>query len=508
LDTLETDVEARGRLAHLEPVGVIDIGSNSVRLVVYEGLTRSPAPLFNEKVLCGLGRSVATKGRLNAEAKERALAALERFATIARILEVRDVHVLATAAVREAADGAEFIRASEKACGFPIRVLSGEEEARFAADGIRMGFKDPDGLAGDLGGGSLELIEIEGGKLNGATTLPLGGLRLLDMSNGDRERAARLVDDNLRRIEWAGRGRGRPFYAVGGTWRTLGRLHMAETNYPLRVTHGYRMRTAEAIEFCGRIARGKKFGALKDFDEVSSARRETMPFGALVLQGILERVAPSELIVSVFGIREGLLYGQLTPEERARDPLLAFCADYAQLRSRSPGHARELCHWTDRLFQAPGPEETAGERRLRYAACLMSDIGWRAHPDYRGEQSLNVIAHAALSGIDHPGRIFLALSVYFRHSQQMKDELGARLTGLVPKRTIRRARLLGAAIRTAHMLSIGMGGVIDKTSLAYEGDRLVLTIPARLRPLDGERLRRRFAVLAELLDRRAEVRVA
>jgi exopolyphosphatase / guanosine-5'-triphosphate,3'-diphosphate pyrophosphatase len=495
-----------GRLSHLEPIGVIDIGSNSVRLVVYEGLTRSPTPLFNEKILCGLGKSIASRGRLGTEAKERALQALSRFKTIAGILNVRDVRVLATAAVREATDGPEFIALAEQACGVKLTVLTGQQEAEYAAAGILMGFADPDGLAGDLGGGSLELIDIKKRTLAGAMTLPLGGLRLMDVSGGERDKAERIVEDTLKRAELLARGRGRPFYAVGGTWRAIARLHMAETNYPLRVTHGYRIKTSDAVDLCGKLAKGKKLATIKSVEDASGPRHKVIPFGAMVLEGLLKRIQPSELIISVFGIREGLLYQLLDPAEQDKDPLLAFCSDYARLRSRAPDHAQELCDWTDSLFAGQGPDETLEERRLRHAACILSDIGWRAHPDYRGEQSLNVIAHAALSGIDHPGRAFLALSVYFRHSGQVKDELGERLTGMVSKRAIKRARILGAAIRTAHMLSIGMAGVIRRTTLAYDGPKIVLGLPAALRPLDGERLRRRFTALADLLERPCEIR--
>lgn len=500
------DILVRGRFAHLDPIGVVDIGSNSVRLVVYEGPSRAPTPLFNEKVLCGLGRSIASKGKLGAEARERALNALARFRSIVEVLKVKSVHVLATAAVREASDGADFIRDGEKAMGARITVLSGEQEAQYAAAGIMMGFNAPDGLAGDLGGGSLELIEVKSGELRGATTLPLGGLRLIDMSNGERGRAERTVEQHLRGPAWLHNGRGRPFYAVGGTWRSLARLHMAEIGYPLRVAHGYSIKTAEALAFAEKVARAKKLNSFRGIDVISRDRRETLPFGAVVLEGLLRRIQPSEVVISVFGIREGLLYNLLSPADRNRDPLLVFCHDYARLRSRSPEHALELCRWTDALFTPPGPEETDEERRLRQAVCMMSDIGWRAHPDYRGEQSLAVIAHAAYSGVDHPGRAFIALSVLYRHTNQVTDALGSRLTGLLTKRMLRRARLIGAAIRAAHMLSIGMSGVIPKTRLSYDGDKLVLTLPKSMAPMAGERLDRRFGLLAGLLDRRPEVR--
>ena len=502
-------LEERGRFSELEPVGVIDIGSNSVRLVVYEGAVRSPTPLFNEKVLCGLGRSVATTGRLGDEAVGRALAALARFKAIARILGVKYLRAIATAAVRDAKDGSDFIKRGEQACGIRIEILPGEREAELAARGIMMGFRDPDGVAGDLGGGSLELIDIVSDRLADAITLPLGGLRLIDTTGDRLDKALEAADAQFGKVPWLGRGKGRTFYAVGGTWRALARLHMDHADYPLRVMHGYAITTREAIEFCERIRKAKKLAAIEGMDDISRPRREVLPYGALVLERLLKRLEPKEVVFSVFGIREGLLFDVLAPKERRKDPLLSFCEDYARLRSRSVQHAFELIEWTDALFSGGGPSETPEERRMRHAACLISDIGWRAHPDYRGEQSLNVIAHAALGGIDHPGRIFLALSVYFRHAgagESSAEELSSRLKAIVPRRTLKRARILGAAIRTAHMLSIGRAGTIPDTPIGYDRGSLVLSLPKAYAPLDGERLRRRFEALAELLEKEPEVR--
>ncbi len=501
----------QGRLVDLEPIGVIDIGSHSVRLVVYEGAVRSPVPLFNEKVPCGLGRGLVTTGRLSAEGVERAIAAIRRFKGIARNLHVKNIRAVATAAVREASNGTQFIATASAVLGEPIQVLSGEREAELAAYGIEMGFRSPDGVAGDLGGGSLELIDVQGGRRRAAVTLPLGGLRLIDQSGGRMEKAIEIVDQQLAKLPWIDAGRGRTFFAVGGTWRALGKLHMAMVDYPLRVMHGYRLSGRDALSVTEAVRKAKRLADLKGGQFVSRARREVLPFGALVLERLVQRMQPSEVVFSVFGIREGLLYSLLSPVEQQKDPLIAFAEDYARLRSRSLDHAHELTAWTEGLFVPPGPKETEEDRRLRHAACLLSDIGWRAMPDYRGEQSLNVIAHAALNGIDHPGRIFLALTVYFRHTgpgeSEGTDDISERLKALVPRRLYRRARVLGAAIRAAHMLSIGMPGTIDETPVVYEGDRLVLKLPPAHMHLDGERLQRRFGALAELLGRRPEIRL-
>lgn len=496
------------RVSELEPLGVIDIGSNSVRLVVYEGAIRAPAPIFNEKVLAGLGRMVASTGRLGDDAVERALHALTRFRAINRLLDVKTVRAIATAACREAANGAEFIRRAELAAGVKIEILSGEQEAQLAAYGILMGCHEPDGFAGDLGGGSLEIIDIQKSSLADAVTLPLGGLRLIDASGDKIDKALDIADRELARVPWLSRGKDRTFYAVGGTWRALAKMHMEANDYPLRVMHGYAIPTKDAIAFCEDVRKAKKVSALPGARAIAKARREVLPYGAASLERLLKKVQPSRVEFSVFGIREGLIYSLLAPDERDKDPLLAFATETAWQRARSVQHARELCDWTDALFATGPMKETDDERRLRHAACIMSDVGWRAHPDYRGEQTLNLVAHAALAGLDHPSRIFLALAIYFRHDgedEAGQDRLSERLRKILPPRLIKRARIIGAAVRAAHMISVGRPGLIGEAPLSYQGEALQLKLPHHHAVLDGERLRRRLQDLAGLLDKSSAV---
>lgn len=494
----------------LEPFGVIDIGSNSVRLVIYEGAIRSPTPIFNEKVLCGLGRTIESSGSLGNEPIERALKALTRFRAVARVLKVKNLKVFGTAAVRDAVDGRDFIIKAEKVCGSKIEVLSGEREAKLAAQGIRMSFLDPDGIVGDLGGGSLELIDIKNEKLNEAVTLPLGGLRLIDSTNNRIEEALKKTDDTLDKLSWLKKGRGRAFYAVGGTWRSLARLHMEKTHYPLRIMQGYEIPTKEMIDFCEYVRRSKKIAALDGIWKIAKARREVLPYGALVLERLLKKLKPAKVIFSVYGVREGLLYSLLPQHEKNKDPLLSFCEEFARQRSRSLAHGIELCSWTEQLFNKDGVQETYLDRRLRYASCIVSDIGWRVHPDYRGEHSLEKITHASMSGIDHVDRIFIGLVLYFRYSGPdgiPREGLSKLLTERLDRRMIKRSQIIGAALRAAHMISLGMPGIIDETKLFYRKDKLILKIPPAYADLDGERLRRRVELLARLLGRTAEFRI-
>ena len=488
------------------PVAVVDIGSNTVRLIVYENMGRAPAPLFNEKVLCGLGRNLATTGKLAPDAIKRALRALRRFRALIDQLAVTKVEVIATAAAREAENGPDFIAQAERILDRNISVLSGTKEAELAALGVVSGIHAADGFAGDLGGGSLELIDIRGGRLSEAVTLPLGGLRLIDASGGSLKKARDIVDIEIAKVDWLEKGRGRDFYAIGGTWRALARLHMTQTNYPLSVMHNYRINADDALKFAALLDHQSQ-SSLAGIRDISSARRETIPYGALVLERLIKQMKPRTVVVSVFGIREGLLYSLLGEQEKRRDPLIAACEDLARSRSRSLDSAYELCFWTDALFRAPGPTETPEQRRLRHAACLLSDIGWRAHPDYRGAQSLNLVAHGDFVGVDHSGRAFLALTVYYRNEGLVKDELSQKLIELVDKDMVKRARILGAAFRAAHMVSAAMPGVLTNTPITYEGNRLVWALPEPFSNLEGERVERRFKELAGLLDREAEIRV-
>jgi exopolyphosphatase/guanosine-5'-triphosphate,3'-diphosphate pyrophosphatase len=492
---------AQGRLDYGPPVAVIDIGSNSVRLVVYEGVTRSPTPLFNEKTLAGLGREVQTKGLLPSDAVEKALAALKRFRALCDTMRVQKLWVVATAACRDARNGKDFIAAAEQLCRTKIDVISGQREAELTALGVVSGFHKPDGIVGDLGGGSLELVDVHGARIKPGTTLPLGGLALEDRAGHSLKRAEKIVKDAFDSVKLLKAGQGRSFYAVGGTWRALGHLHMAQTGYPLHVMHGYVIRAKEALEFA-RLVRRVNPESLSQIEVVNAARRELLPYAALVLEHIVRTAEPRDVVFSALGVREGLLYSLLTADERRKDALLASAQELNLLRSRSPQHGEELVDWTDAFMATSGIDENAEEKRLRHAACLLADIGWRAHPDYRGEQSLNVIAHAGFVAIDHPGRAYIALAIFFRHMGLLHDEeLSPRIRELASTRTLDRARVLGAALRVAYMVSASQPGVLPRAPLKVERHRLVLRLEGDSAALAGDRVSSRLKHLARLVGR-------
>ena len=497
--------EAPGRLQVGRPIAIIDIGSNSVRLVAYEGLTRAPTPIYNEKVLCGLGRNVATTGRLDDDAVERALRALARFRVLCETLDVADTRVLATAAARDATNGRAFLEAARDACGHPIELLSGAREAQLSAFGVVSGFHRPDGVVGDLGGGSLELVDVVGAEVGEGVTLQLGGLALRDLSGGSLKKAQRIVREALARAPQLRKLTGRSFYAVGGTWRALARLHMAARSYPLHVMHGYSLAPRDGLDFLQLVERVDA-GTLKDIESVSEARRPLLAYGAVVLQEIL-RAKPNRVEISALGVREGLLYERLDAGGRAADPLIAAASELNLLRSRSPHHGDELRAWTDHFFATAGIEETEDEHRLRHTACLLADVGWRAHPDYRGEQSFNLIAYAAFIGIDHPARAYLALSILFRHDGLSLDRASSRVRDLAGARLVERARLLGALMRIAYPVSVGMAGILPRTPLLVRDRRIVLELPSGQAALASERLLNRMRQLAKLMALDAQIEI-
>ncbi|MGE0566159.1 MAG: exopolyphosphatase [Pseudolabrys sp.] len=481
-------------------MAVIDIGSNSVRLVIYEGLTRSPTPVFNEKVLAGLGREVQSTGLLAADAIDKAIGALIRFRALCDTLHVRKVWAIATAACRDARNGTEFIAQAEKICRTRIDILSGKREAHLTALGVMSGIHEPDGIVGDLGGGSLELVDISGRTIRPGTTLPLGGLALQDLTGRSIKKAERFVEDTIARVDLLKRGRGRTLYAVGGTWRALARLHMWQTGYPFHVMHNYRIAAREALEF-SRLVHRVDTDTLSQIEVVNAARRPLLAYAALVMENLVRVIEPRQVVVSVHGVREGLLYSLLNAKEQKRDPLIAVAGELNLLRSRSPQHGVELIAWTDKFFASSGLDEEPEEVRLRRAACLLADIGWRAHPDYRGEQSMNIIAHGAFAGIDHPGRAFLALTVFFRHMGLGEEELSPRLRELATTRMLDRARVLGAAMRVAYLITAGEGGALPHTPMVVTRGKLTLRLSGPYAKLASERVSSRLRQLARLIGR-------
>ncbi len=480
-------------------IGVIDIGSNSIRLVVYDGLKRAALPVFNEKVLCGLGRGLARTNRLNADGVALALANLLRFRQLTEGMRVERTDLLATAAVRDADDGAEFIARIESDTGLKVHVISGEEEARLSALGVLSGTPAAHGLVGDLGGGSLELVNLEHGEIRQQITLPLGPLRLMEQGTPRQGAIQRIIDQHLETVDWLAGAAGRDFYPVGGSWRALAKLHMEKAAHPLHIIHHYAAGADDAREFAGVIARLSR-SSLERVSSVSRRRIDTLPYAALVMERLLRAAAPSRVVFSAYGLREGRLYSLLSPEEQRCDPLIAACADLA-LRLGRASAAEILASWTDGLVAG---EDEAG-RRLREAACHVADIAWAEHPDYRAEHAYLRLLRYPFPGIDHDERAFLALVGHARHAGNVDSGVTATARALLTENQVRKALVLGLALRLAHTLTGGAAPLLRRTSLRLAGDELQLALPEDASVLAGEVVERRLGALASALNREARI---
>lgn len=480
-------------------VAVIDIGSNSVRLVVYDGLCRSPLPLFNEKVLCGLGRGLSATGRLADDTMRAAYETLDRFTTLVKAMQVPDVLVLATAAVRDASNGPDFVAEVERRCGVTIRVLSGTEEAEISALGLLSGIPWAKGLMGDLGGGSLELVEVdgfhsEGGGLGASATLPLGPLRLMDEAKDDPVRGHELVYQYLDTLPWLTRGgpEGRPadellFYPVGGAWRNLARVAMDLTNYPLHVIQHYHIDLATAAETIRYVETTAKDDLVK-IKGVSRRRLATLPWAAIVLKCVLDRIQPSGVVFSAYGLREGILFERLNNEIKARDPLLELAGDIARRESRFSAMGQALLEWTHPLYAG----ESKSRYRLRAATCLMSDIGWPLHPDYRDADSFERVLLAPLSGVTHEERVFMALAVHGRYGGEAGASITKGVASVLPKEGREEAYRLGRLLRLGYAYSGATPTLLLQTALAQGDGCLQLTMPSSRRALGGGMVERRL----------------
>ncbi len=473
-------------------VGIIDVGSNSIRLVVYERASRAPLPVFNEKVLCGLARGLDATGRLNPEGVEMALANIDRFTTLAHNMKVTSLDLLATAAVRDAADGPDFMRELASRPGIKPHIVSGQDEARFSGYGVICGMPDAVGVMGDLGGGSLELVAVGEGRLGASSTLPVGPLRLMSSGRGDPKK---IVVDAIEGVRWLREETGRTFYAVGGAWRSFARLHMEQAGYPLHIIHHYDI-PAEEARAVARLIAVQSAKSLEKMPGVSRRRVDTLPLACLALDRLLAALKPRNVVFSAFGLREGFYYSRLSEAERARHPLIAFAEEQGADWRRFDLAPSEIFDWLSPVFA--GESET--DRILRTAACHLSDISWNDHPDYRAEQAYVRVLHLPAPGMSHRERAVLAMALAYRYKSDPKAAMLDTALHLTDGRSRTFARRLGACLRLAYNLSGGAPGLLPQIQLRRTDRQLRLLVPPAAKSSLGDVTARRLESAADTFD--------
>ncbi len=482
-----------GRPIRVRRIGVVDVGSNSVRLVVHDVRGRAMNQRFNEKFLAGLGRDMQETGKLHPEGVEQAITALKRFAAITRAQKTDLVIPFATAAVRDAADGADFCRRVRAETGFELRVLSGPEEALIAAQGVVAGAPGISGIVGDLGGSSLELAHLHDAEFREGATFALGPLALNAASGKTDKRTLSRVKKALNKSQFFDRNE-TTFIAVGGAWRAIANIHMELTSAPLRILQNFAVPVAEIKPLLAELASGAKHADL--VQKVAKRRVATIPYAAMALDVILELGKFETLMISSYGVREGIIFQEMTAEERASDPLDAGLDAMVAADSHAADFGRALSGWvSNAAAYTLSP-------RLTNAACRLVDIGAMLHPDHRADLAFELVARAPLPGLLHRERAALALAIATRYTRHVQHPVSDRL---LDEDTAKRARALGAIMRLGANLSGRSASLLKKAELACDGSRLDLYVQHSHRALLSETVQRRLQQAATELGMEAVV---
>ena len=493
-----------------KPFGVVDIGSNSVRFVAYGGSTRSPMQIYNEKKFCRLGQSVVLNGGIEGEYWDHAMDTFRRFRQISKRLGVRELMVVATAAVRQAENQNEFIAAAEHILKTDIAVLSGIEEAHYSALGVMMGFHKVDGLVADLGGGSLELARVVQGSIKEVTTLPIGVLALETRFHKNRKKITNYVHRHLQTIGWLKKAKNKPLYLVGGTWRALAEVDMGRRNSELRVLHHYKMPSKQIFPFLDEFAK-KRVPELKKLKHINAQRRLSLPNAAIVLQELLTFSRCNMSLVSTTGLREGLIYNALSERVQEQDQLLSACHEMSERLCKNPEYGEELIAWTENLFAnvSMSPRKAQSYERLRQAICVIADVAWSQHEDFRGMIAAETVLHSPFTGISHAGRCFMANALLYRYNGSSSFTSDKAPRGFIPMRSTARklSASLGLAIRLAETLSGAKPGMLMQTRIYQDSDELILEVPKKYKNLIDELVEKRLASLAKMLKLDAYIKV-
>lgn len=480
---------------NLSRVGVIDVGSNSVRLVVFDGAARSPAYFYNEKIMCALGAGLSETGHLNPEGRVRAISAIRRFAALAEGMGILPLTAVATAAVREASDGADFREEVLRETGVKLWVIDGKEEARLSAQGVLLGWPGSYGLVCDIGGSSMELADLADGKVGQRVTSALGPLKLREIKGGKKAVKAYVREVMAQLHAEMGHETGMRLFLVGGSWRAIARVDMERRNYPLTVLHEYRMSSRQISKTADYISKSDLLD-LRNRCNISDSRMSLVPLAVIVLKELIRVFKPKDVAVSSYGIREGMLFEQMPRELRERDPLVEACRFAEAKDARLPGFGRLLYDFVKPLF----PRATWQRKRIIKAACLLHDVSWRAHPDYRGEVTFDNATRANLGGLKHAERVMLGLALMNRYTNKIDKSRFEPLIAMLTPTEVKDAEILGKAMRLGAMLWLSADEPPGVLKWKANTRVLTLVLTEHARPLFGEVAENRLSALASALE--------
>jgi exopolyphosphatase/guanosine-5'-triphosphate,3'-diphosphate pyrophosphatase len=477
---------------------IIDIGSNTVRLVIYGGPPRAPTVLHNEKVSAKLGRGLAESGYLPEKAVKAALAALARYRALLDLMAVRQIDVVATAAVRDAADGAAFLDAV-RTLGFAPRLLSGEEEAIASAMGVIGAFPGASGIVADLGGGSLELIDIDGDSCRHGVSLPLGTLRLPPLRAGGDPAFGRAVARTLAAADWSA-PHSPTLYLVGGSFRSFARYAMQQGEWPSDDPHGFSVDAESAAVIARGLAR-KSGETLLPVPGIGAARLGTLPDAAALLGALIRTLKPSELIFSSWGLREGLLFSSLEAGLRRQDPLLAAMAAFVAHHGAAPATATMVAGWT-----APAnlPNSTGGRERLRLAATMLALASANVEPNLRTDLAVAWAMRKRWIGLSNRDRAMLAAGLMANTGRLDVPPLWRHFA---TADDLREAQGWGLAVRLCRRFSSCSPRSLSGSALLNDGALLTLVVRRPFDALINDGVERDLKALGTHLGLRAQCEV-
>ena len=482
----------------MSKIGVIDIGSNSVRLVIFDALARAPHYVFNEKVQCRLGQGLQDTGQLSPQGVEMAKDCMSRFVSLARAMEVRKLDVVGTAALREASDGPAFVRELEQTLDIQIQIVDGETEAHLSALGVLVGWPEANGVVCDIGGSSMELVRVRDGNIGEGISLKLGPLKLMAMDAKERKS---FINDQLKLASKVFGGAHLPIYLVGGSWRALGKVDMVRRDYPLPILHEYELTSKNIRKTVNFIQ--KRGAQVYDQADVSQGRAELMPYALEVLSRLEKQYEPSGYWVSAYGLREGLFFQHMPKHKRIADPLIEACRFLEKTLARFPGFGAALFEWIRPIFS----NLNEGEMRLVQAACLLHDTNWRYHPDFRARISFDTVAQSNICAITHEGRIFLALALAARYANSASSYIPEKALSLLSEADRNLAVEVGHAMRLGAMISAGIQNYLAQTTLEIHDNELILSVSKGLSDISGQTVLKRLDALGSLNGKTVKIMI-
>jgi len=483
-------------------IGVLDIGSNSVRFVIYELFGAHFSPVYNEKVLAGLGRDLRDTGYLSEKGKKLAFDSLRRFKAIADAQGLGELLIGATAALRVAEDAPDFIDCVKSEIGLGISPISGEEEARLTAMGMLAADIRAQGLAADLGGASLEFVHVQDKEVAKGISLKLGPFEMLGSKPSDAENFNNAdihakIEGELAKIDFTA-FKCQALHLIGGAWRNLASIHQQRHDYPMRTLQAYHLSPDDARDLAV-WAYGEGREEILEWSGISDRRLETLPYSGYLLEMIIERMEPRVVIISTTGLREGLVYDAMDPELRTRDSLMDGCRDLARGNLQAIDFGEPLYQFLeDVAVHFPNFFEIKNENRLRKAACQLAGIGKGLHPDYRADLVFDDVLYAPLANLTHQERAYLALILFSSFTGKSLPENGAAVERLLTEEARNAARTYGAAMRLAIVATGRSADLLDSFKLDVVKGALNLSVAPSMEALLSGRVRYRLKKLSQL----------